>query len=257
VLYCPQCGAEYREGYSSCSDCHVLLTRDRPRAKCHETTQPDQNEPKQDPFTDFWRGEDPRIHAEICSLLDEVEIPHMTIRREDHLFNLTRQPQLQIAIPFSSLEKAEKVIAEAFGEPLELPAPESESIEGENESLNGWSKFLRASADRGLLPAILEKMREPREAKSDNVAKPEPELEKGTELRRQDSVEWFPGDATQEVWSGQEPELAEMISASLHENDIHSRTDEFKNLHLVFVQPKDEPRAREIIREITESTSSE
>lgn len=256
MLYCPQCGAEYREGDSSCSDCHVLLVRERVQSG-ERDIPPEPGDPNHGPYADFWKGEDPRIHAELCSLLDEAEIPHITIRREDHLFNLTRQPQLQIAVPFSALEKAEAIVAQAFGEPPELPAPEGESTEEPIEPLTGWRRFVRASADKGLLPAMLEKMREPREEEIENDFEPEVEPKKKKEARLRDPDDWYAGHATVEVWSGLEPELAEMIRVSLQENEIPSRQDELKGSQSILVEPKDQDRAREIVREIVEGVPPE
>jgi Putative prokaryotic signal transducing protein len=31
-MYCPQCGAQYREGFAKCSDCHVPLSPEPPAA---------------------------------------------------------------------------------------------------------------------------------------------------------------------------------------------------------------------------------
>ncbi len=68
-----------------------------------------------DPFCSFWRGDDPRIHAELCELLNEEGIPHKTVRREDHLFNLNTKSAFEIGIPFSKFEKAETAIRDAYG----------------------------------------------------------------------------------------------------------------------------------------------
>jgi hypothetical protein len=252
MLYCPQCGAEYREGYSSCSDCHVLLVREWP-GRTEQEPAPPPGDPNKDPFTNFWKGEDARIHAELCSLLEEAEIPHITIRREDHLFNITRQPQLQIAVPFSMMEKAESVVVEAFGEPLELPLPEGEPVVDPEEPTTRLGKFLRDGFERGLLPTILEKMRESRQEKIETEIEDEP----SSDGRVHDPDDCHSAGATMEVWSGPEQDLAEMISVSLRENEIPSRQDEFKSSQVVYVEPKDEERAREIVREIVEATPPE
>ncbi|MGB6899385.1 MAG: hypothetical protein WBE12_12370, partial [Candidatus Acidiferrum sp.] len=52
----------------------------------HEAVPP--GDPEEDPFCSFWKGDDPRVHAELCGLLDEQGIPYKTIRRHDHLFNI-------------------------------------------------------------------------------------------------------------------------------------------------------------------------
>jgi hypothetical protein len=246
MLYCPQCGTEYREGYSSCSDCHVLLVRERPKqGELHSVAGP--GDPSKDPYTEFWRGEDARLHAELCSLLDEAEIPHITIQKEDRLFRFTTQPSLQLAVPFSQMEKAESVIREAFGETPELPAPGTQS-EGEKktEEIDDWKKFARDPSRKRFLPAILEKLRGPR-----------PPAGETRRAQRKDPDEWFAEDATIEVWSGPDAAFAEMIAASLRENEILSRCDEFKSSHVVLVEPKDQVRAREIIRQIVEATPPE
>jgi len=243
MLYCPQCAAEYREGYSSCADCHVLLTRDRPAQK-EASAEVEPGDPNNDPFTHFWQGDDARLHAELCSLLDEAEIPHITIRKEDRLFRFTTQPSLQLAVPFSQMEKAESVIREAFGETPELPDSGAQSEEEtKTEEFDDGSGFLRNAARKGLLPTILEKLRKPR-----------PTVNEARDAKSKGPDDWFPEDATLEVWSGPDTAFPELIAASLRENEIQSRCDEFKGSQIVFVEPKDEARAREIIRQIVEAT---
>jgi len=242
VLYCPQCGAEYREGYSSCSDCHVLLVRERPgHVNSYQESVPGSGDANYGPLAHFWSGDDARLHAELCSLLDEAQIPNITIRKEDRLFLATTRPFFQIAVPCSQMERAESVIREAFGEMPELADPDAQTETGEPP--DDKSRFVRNWAEKGLLPALLEKLREPR-----------PHTEETRSSQTFDPDDWFPEDATVEVWSGPDETLANMIAASLGENDIHARRDERQNSWLVLVQPNDEVRAREIIREIVEAT---
>jgi hypothetical protein len=214
MLYCPQCGAEYREGYTSCSDCHVFLAHERPRSLEQESiSQP--GDPNLDPFCSFWKGTDARICAELSTVLDEAEIPHKTIHRADHLFLFSNQVPYELGVPASLYEKAELVVKEAFGTDEEtgedavplLAAPETPEAD---------------------LPR-------PRS------------LEEGPE-------EWFEQDATSEVWGGEPSELQEIIEMSLRENDIRTRWQPSQGKPVLFVLPENESRAREIIREILEST---
>jgi hypothetical protein len=165
MMICPKCGAEYRQGFSSCSDCHVLLvqkgtvgatqqkkawsvwaTREDEQAvaaeagkgegddlEAHgiarETLREEEEQsgertegadeavgdPSKDPFCSFWKGTDLRVCTEICTVLDEAGIPHKTVRRQDHLFNLNNQSPYEVGVPASLYEKAEKAIQDAFG----------------------------------------------------------------------------------------------------------------------------------------------
>src|SRR5436853_4061585 len=62
---------------------------------------------------------------------------------------------------------------------------------------------------------------------------------------------WYPEDATLEVWSGNPKEKSFVIGMSLKENRINHRVEvSGDKLRKVFVMPEDEERAREIVREI-------
>jgi len=69
---------------------------------------------------------------------------------------------------------------------------------------------------------------------------------------------WYPEDATLEVWGGNLKEKGFVVEMSLKENRINYRAAmESDELKRVFVMPEDEARAREIVREIAEGTPPE
>lgn len=70
---------------------------------------------EEDPFCQFWKGEDPRVFAELCAVLEESGIPYRKVEWQDRLFNTMRFPEFRLAVPFSRFEEAEKAIAEAYG----------------------------------------------------------------------------------------------------------------------------------------------
>ena len=119
-MICPQCNAEYREGFLRCADCGLDLVRATPGAlmaskKGHDEV-PLEGE---DPFCLFWRGDDPRLQGELCQVLGEAGIPVRTLQLNDVLSMVgipSRQAAFRIGVPFSLFEKAEKAVAEAFGE---------------------------------------------------------------------------------------------------------------------------------------------
>ncbi len=230
-MFCPVCKAEYRQGVTVCPDCNVALV---PQSTIVPGESPD------DPFCAFWAGDDPRVHTEICALLDEAGIPYKTVRREDHLFNIARQNALQIGVPYSLYEKAKAALDEAFGIDTTMPDGSATDEETHVEEPEPPSKFQQTIDAHGLFAAIAEKLAEPsppRGGRSD-----------------WDPTAWTPSDATVELWAGDDPAWAELLSSSLRENQIHSCTEELQGRYLLYVLPGDEARAREILREISEAS---
>jgi hypothetical protein len=261
VMICPQCHAEYRDGYSSCADCHVALVHDLPRQPYEDSgyfnSPPTPGDPDQDPFCSFWQGDDPRIHAELCELLEEECIAHKTIRREDHLFNLNAKSAFQIGIPFSQFEKAEAAVKEAYG-PLDaqqdatrlLPQPKGYAAGARRAS--PWRPAPRGFA---MIQNATETEREDASAPvPGELADAGPVEDAPTDWGRED---WDPDDATVEVWSGAESYPGEFIVQALQENQIHSRFDQRTGRYAVYVMADDEKRAREIVREIVEGEPPE
>jgi hypothetical protein len=211
AMFCPVCKAEYRQGFRRCADCDVELVYELPAAAIVPIEPVDPGDPEEDPFCSFWKGDDPRVHAELCELLGEQAIPHKTIRRQDHLFNWNTKSAFEIGVPFSQFDKAEAVVKEAYG--------------GENEP---------ASEPAGV-PLELPEFIEPRELRP--VWDPE---------------HWYPEEATLEIWAGDQPEMGELLSASLGENQIHASVTNTAGVQRLFVLPADETRAREIVREVVD-----
>ena len=231
-MVCPQCNAEYRPGFTRCADCGVDLVNDPPEyALAGKPPAADPGDPNEDPFCSFWKGQDARVHAELCEVLEQAGIPHKTIFRSDHLFNFSNFPAYEIGVPFSLFEKAEKVVQETYG---------TDDVEDVGaQELAGL--VVRPSGGVPILPEMV------------NLP---PEDIPGPPAAGE-SADWFPEDATVNVWSADSPEQSEFLVAALHENCIHCRLDEQGSQTRLYVLPHDAARAREIVREVTEQTPPE
>jgi hypothetical protein len=226
-MFCPQCKVEYRPGFTHCADCDVDLVAELPKTAIEPSQSGEPGDPNEDPFCSFWKGEDPRLHAELCTVLDEARIPHNTVFRRDHLFNLRNYPAYEVGVPFSLFERAENAVKEAYG-----AADVEEVGSGELKTLpERYPDTVRK------LPETLTPPRE------DDIPGP-PNTGEG--------ADWFPEDATKKVWSSREGEPGDFLVAALHENGIHCRLDKNERLEELFVLPEDETRAREIVREVVE-----
>lgn len=231
-MICPQCRAEYRQGFTVCADCDVPLVPQYETGTALAIPEPPvaPGDPNEDPFCSFWRGDDARLHAEISSVLDSAGIPHKTARRQDHLFNLNNYPAFQLGVPFSMYERAELAIKETF----DLDASDPDAV----QSLTASPLVPDGSQRIRKLPAML--------------SPPADEAIPGPASAGED-VGWFPADATTEVWSGDDGSVHEMLTASLNENRIVCRWEKTGHNFTMFVRPDDASRAREIVREVTEA----
>jgi len=244
-MYCPHCRTEYRAGFTHCTDCDVDLVWDLPQPLAARRASSDRQDydhvpgepgdPNSDPFCSFWKGDDTRVHAELCEVLDEAGIPHNTVFRRDHLFNLTNYPAYEVGVPFSMFERAENAVKEAYGTDEVMDVGVTE--------LQGHVLPERANELRKLPATLTPKA-------SEEIPGPP---------TAGDHEDWFPEDATIRVWSSSHNDNAqtEFLVAALHENGIRCRVDHSSRTAEIFVLPEDQARAREVVREVVENTPRE
>jgi len=254
-MFCPVCKAEYRQGFTRCADCDVELVLELPAAAIvpHAAAAP--GDPEEDPFCSFWTGDDPRILAELSGLLEKEGIPQKTIRREDHLFHISSYPAFQIGIPFSMFERAEAAVKEAYGSD-EAVEPASGLLSVDSGHMPGsrfgpgafgaWADRVEEGGRGFTVPSILEPSGDADELAEARVRGA------GRNLGERDEEE-----ASTEIWSGDEPGLADFIAASLETNEIRCQRDSRAGKHVLYVHAEDEARAREIVREVVEGAPPE
>src|SRR5438093_4896840 len=215
TMYCPQCKAEYRQGFTRCSDCDVDLVHEAHASASGPVEASGQDENPEDPFCSFWRGDDPRIHAELCELLNEEGIPHKTVRREDHLFNMNTKSAFEIGIPFSQFEKAEAAIKDAYGTEHEQADAGRLLPYGRGYPAELGAAFPWQPAQKGFVRAAIGRDEEP-----ESVAAPLPEESDMDDPSENIPTDWDPSnwnleDATCEVWSSEQFYPGEIIELAL------------------------------------------
>jgi hypothetical protein len=230
-MICPQCNAEYRPGFTRCSDCDVDLVQDPPHFALAGKPAVEPGDPNEDPFCSFWKGQDARVLAELCEVLEQAEIPYKTIYRSDHLFNFSNFPAYEVGVPFSLFAKAESVVQETYG---------TDDV----QDVGAQELAGALAAPKEAVPMLPERLKLP------------PEVIPGPPEAGEDA-DWFPEDATVKVWSTDSDEPSEFLVAALHENGIHCRVDQQGTHAKLYVLPREASRAREIIREIVEGSPPE
>ena len=257
-MICPQCKAEYRDGFTVCADCDVpLVYADRlsDHALAPPATPIEPGDPEEDPFCVFWTGEDPRLHVELCAILDEEHIPHRTLRRQDHLFNINTKNAFTLGIPFSCFERAETAVKEAYGSDDEPGGGQSSPAANPFQLAVSHNLAPRAGGFRKWLTAAWSYNE--RLALGPGHTEKEFASERAPKEGHWDPDNWHPEDATVEVWSGSPPEMADLLFAALQENNIHVRRQAAQANESLFVLAEDEEQAREIARQVLEGTAPE
>jgi hypothetical protein len=155
-----------------------------------------------------------------------------TLRRQDHLFGTSMHPDFEVLVPVDFRNSAQEALTQVGVTPDEDAGRLTESggleIPAEDDETAGDYE-----GDRD----------------------------------RSEPQNMDPEDATIEIWSGQNADMAAMIASSLRENQIIFRSDSHVNepesasdeAHTtkVFVFPEGERRAKEIVREIVDAVPPE
>lgn len=168
-----------------------------------------------------WSGSNPGTQVAVQEALEHENIPTRVLRREDTILPLGHAP-IEVYVPSSFARRATEILEQM--NPAGDPQLPADEYDTSNE-----------------IPA-------------------EDDLPEG-EGEHRDFQHWNAEDATVELWTGQDTDLANMIMASLRENQIPCRSSrddaEFERAtqspERLYVLPEDEARAKEIVREIVDA----
>lgn len=218
-MFCPVCKAEYRLGFTHCSDCDVDLVESLDKAN---TAVPAEGE-NLNGASLLWSGSDWQTFNAIRHALDWAKIFHFAQTRKSVVFPNLRGQLYSILVHQDDYRAAEAVLHTV---PVSAGTADQED-EQDSENLAEDSSELQ-------------------EADSDE---PTPD-----DIPQEDFRE---AEATAEVWSGDDEGTAEAIRMSLRENGIGSVVENSGGKRNLRVMPNSQARAQEIVREVIEAAPPE
>jgi len=217
-MFCPVCQAEYREGFTRCTDCDIPLV---------ESIAGDQPKAEMQGLALAWRGSDPTAFSAALAALKDAGISSYEISDHDQL-------AWELAAPKPGYRIMVKKMDLAAAHDLVAPFGERAAWAHARDIWKGSNEFQHV--DQENLQEVPSEIPSPEEDAPDDIL-----------------AELDPKDATSEVWSGEQA-MALTVRDCLRENGIDCVLIDGGEARRVRVAPKFEARAKEIIREIIEAT---
>lgn len=214
-MFCPSCKAEYRQGFTRCSDCGVdLVTQLLAEVPTNAIREEDRDRP-----TLLWTGTSREAQSALCIGLEEANIAYQHQEKDMGIIPGLDQPVYAVVVKQRDLSGAQ-VVLEGVAQHFESADPEAEAGDG------SVAQQTQADDEDGDLTPV------PDDIPSD----------------------FNPEDATEAIWSGADPEMAETVRVCLRENGIGCVVKQTDNQNAVLVMPQSETRAKEIVDEIVRGT---
>jgi hypothetical protein len=224
-MICPKCKAEYRQGFTRCSDCGVDLVYAIPveAPRIVEAAQKPIVVSEGTEFKALQRWVDAVWCADACLKLRNERVAYRVTEIPKPVgFQMQPRQEFEIAVPVGEFERAKEILE------IQVELGQEEDFPSEEEI-----QSVMELPDHGDLSG-------------NEKIKPE-----------WDPKNWDAEDASVEVWSGSQFHVGDIIELALRENQIHARFEETERRKAILVMPEDEGRAREIVREIVEGAPAE
>lgn len=133
-MFCPNCKAEYRDGFTRCNECQIDLVQSLRTDDCKRI-----EDMRDDELQEIWSGEDEVRATFICRRLREVEIPFRVLQ-DRHLFLTDLEQMFRIGVPPAFFGEAEEITREHLLDftdeqaqrIMELPADDQEHVESDD-----------------------------------------------------------------------------------------------------------------------------
>lgn len=238
-MFCPVCKYEFRRGFTHCNTCDVDLVDALPPEEEIDHSAPP-TAAQMDQPTLLWSGASGGIFSALTTALDAAQIPYNKEELDARLVFSSQHADLEVWVPAANLPQAKPILDAVLANPLNADSAGSSASDIGNDD----------DAD---------------------TAFPEDDDEAVDDIRHNHIArELFPDEATAEVWSGKDENMADMLKSCLSEIGINSYlhtpdSEEFSEdagneaqesysdaPFAIRVLPEDEKRARQIVSSITD-----
>jgi hypothetical protein len=216
-MFCPNCKAEYRDGFTQCADCDVALVR-----RLNDATFPSNRPKLPDGPELLWTGTDEGLAAQIESALDSAQISHHERARDSGMLPGLSQPVYAIFIHARDHQAAHAAVDDL------VRRFEGDPHEGDAEPNDSDAPAAIPDAD---------------------------DEDDGSDVP-QDYVpdDFDPAEATVEVWSGSDATVRNNLVTFLGGIGIGSATDDSAGKLRIRVTPSSQKRALEMIRQVMDAS---
>jgi hypothetical protein len=219
-MFCPDCKAEYRPGFTRCSDCSLDLVEHLEQTNIHSNNPELSGTPEL-----LWTGTDAGIRDGIIDALDTANIPHH--ERGDKVGSLPGWSRQVYAIFTHARDHR------AASSALEAAARHRETApEDSDDALRHSNAPLQES---------------PANDDEDDLSDVPPDYV---------PEDFDPDEATAEVWYGQDAATRDNLITCLRGIGIGSATEDSAGQLRIRVTPSSQKRAQEMIRQIADASGA-
>ena len=136
-MFCPECKAEYRAGFTRCTDCGVALQTSEAHARAKAVLAEAFHA---EPSAVLWAGQDPVSFSVVLSALDEEGIFYKEFQRRDYAAALSQPfalgyyglPHWEVRVCATDLSAAQEIVEEALRPVSALAVETNWESESEN-----------------------------------------------------------------------------------------------------------------------------
>jgi hypothetical protein len=237
-MFCPQCHAEYRQGFTHCRDCDVDLVYELNAQDLSAQADASAHADTFHGLRVLWRSTSQDACVNLCYLLRDHGIAYKVKETAGSIgIDMRVVRRYELAVSSNDYQRAKTV--------LQINDDLPETI-----SEDQWTEIERPAvptlAEADEIPFQNEVGMETHEAEESDAR--ERQLRSEAYLRP-----WYPEDATMEIWSQTgDVDFSGAIEMALKESLIRCRLEIEDAIPKVFVVPEQEIQARQIVREIVE-----